>query len=356
MKTMSQFLSATQVAEDLNVGRATVSRWIQEARIPAIKVGRNYRIPLEPYLKAKATLVQHSDPISPKISTLVADWLNNLKNGPRPFSQRTIDDYHYNLLRYLRMLGGGTTLAEIVSKEPVRRVLESIPMLHYAWRYHLISSVISFAKYAVDRTLLPEGLIKDLKALRPKRYYPPRKTVLEQDQVEGLLAAIWTMSGNSQYERHLNFAIVKTLVLTGLRNKELCDLTLGDINLKNRTIAIQLGKGAKPRQLGISKELEGVLSAFMKMRPSSASTSLFLTNRGTALTPAYVSRRIKRLAAQTGVDITPHGLRRTFVTQAALKGHSLAVISKACGHTNLSTTQGYLMLSERQVIDAMHEW
>ena len=53
MKVQSESLSTIEVSQDLGLGRATVHRWIHDGKIPAIKVGKNYRIPLEPYLKFK---------------------------------------------------------------------------------------------------------------------------------------------------------------------------------------------------------------------------------------------------------------------------------------------------------------
>lgn len=352
------FLSIREVAQDLNLGKSTVHRWCQEGKLPYIKVGRATRIPLEPYLKIKANLLrQEWDHTSLSgVFPLIEEWKNHLRNGPRPLSPRTVEGYHYYFLQYLRLIGGASKVNEIASKDTLSRILESIPITSYSNRYNLYYAVCSFTKYMINRQLLNPDAYSSLKSLRPKRYFPARKTVLEADQIERFISAIWTAYGNSPYERKLNFAIIKTFLLTGLRNQELCDLTLVDVDLQRRLLIVKMGKGAKPRQLGVNQELAKVMCEYLNIRPDSSSSAFFVCENGSPLNTGLVTKRIRRLAKAAGVDITAHGLRRTWVTHAAMKGHSIAIISKACGHANIATTQGYLMLSERQVIDAMKEW
>lgn len=357
MKRTERFLTPSEVADDLQVGRTTVYRWCDEGKIPSIKLGRSIRIPTDAYLAARGNLLQTSDDsASPELLALMDDWLHVLRKGSRPLAKRTVDGYRYHFMRYLRITGGGSSFRDLVNKAVLARALESMPISQFSNRYNLYFAVISFLKYLVDRQLLSSQFLIDLRPLRPKRFYPARKTVVDSDEIERLIAAIWVAKGNTPYERQLNFALVKTFLLAGLRNQELCDLSLSDVDLKKRLLIVRIGKGAKTRQLGINQELDKVLSEYLRIRPLGASSALFVTEKGTPLTTAYVSRRVQRLARCAGVDVTPHGLRRSFVTQSALKGHSLAVISRACGHANLSTTQGYLMITERQVIDSMRDW
>ncbi|MBO9540447.1 excisionase family DNA-binding protein [bacterium] len=107
MKKLGESLSTLEVAHDLGLGRATIHRWIQDDTIPAIKVGWNYQIPLEPYLNFKASYVQSEDASdTPQLHRLIEEWLHHLRNGPRPLSPKTVDDYGYNFRIFLRTIGG----------------------------------------------------------------------------------------------------------------------------------------------------------------------------------------------------------------------------------------------------------
>lgn len=158
---LGQTLTTADVVKDLGLSKGTVSRWIIEGKIPAIKVGRNYKIPLEPYLRAKAALiqVQYEDPTVPAIAKLISDWINHLQNGPTPYAAKTIDDYRHNLLRFVRLLGGVSSLQELFDKRAGIKAIEAIPPQSYAVRCHIVSSVVSFAKFAVAQGLVPESVI-----------------------------------------------------------------------------------------------------------------------------------------------------------------------------------------------------
>lgn len=55
-------------------------------------------------------------------------------------------------------------------------------------------------------------------------------------------------------------------------------------------------------------------------------------------------------------DINLHGLRRTFATVAANSGKPIRIISLALGHSDLKTTQGYLMTTQDEVVRGMQGW
>jgi integrase/recombinase XerD len=66
--------------------------------------------------------------------------------------------------------------------------------------------------------------------------------------------------------------------------------------------------------------------------------------------------RIRRIGKRAGVDVSPHALRRAFVTINANKGRSLVMLQMACGHSDIKTTRSYCKTSEEEMINAMKEW
>ena len=66
--------------------------------------------------------------------------------------------------------------------------------------------------------------------------------------------------------------------------------------------------------------------------------------------------RLKKLGTKAKVDVTPHALRRAFVTINANKGRPLPMLQIACGHSDITTTRSYCMTTEDETIEAMKNW
>jgi len=66
--------------------------------------------------------------------------------------------------------------------------------------------------------------------------------------------------------------------------------------------------------------------------------------------------RIRRLGKKLNIDVSPHALRRAFVTINANKGRSLVMLQMACGHSDIKTTRSYCKTTEEEVIREMKNW
>jgi integrase/recombinase XerC len=283
------------------------------------------------------------------------DWCATGKLGGRLVGPRTIELYDYYFAYFLKRLGRNPKLP-IVSVDNFRRVLGTIPVESFSTRRHVYDAVMSFTKYLIETNGFELEDRERLKKLRPKRFLPARKTVLTEAQLSVLIKAVEEYKYYSVYSRLLNLTLIKFLVTTGLRSGELCNLKLEDVDMDAGIIHVWLGKGNNNRKVGISKDLLPVLEDYLKRRSKVKSDYFFVNKEGTKLTTQHFSKRFKRLSDRTGLDITPHGLRRTFVTLNANKGYPLNHLRIACGHSSLATTQGYCMTSEDEVIEAMKEW
>jgi excisionase family DNA binding protein len=101
-----QYLTTVEISRALSVCRGTVWRLIQDGSLPAIKIGRGYRVPVSEFLRYKGEQVQSEDTSTSQLHQLIEEWLNHLRNGVRPFSPKTVDDYGYNFRIFLRTIGG----------------------------------------------------------------------------------------------------------------------------------------------------------------------------------------------------------------------------------------------------------
>ena len=65
---------------------------------------------------------------------------------------------------------------------------------------------------------------------------------------------------------------------------------------------------------------------------------------------------VKRYAKKAGIDkdITPHTLRHTFATGFIRQGQNVMRLKKILGHSDISTTQIYVTLANKDIEEAMN--
>ncbi len=292
-------------------------------------------------------------------------WQVDMRQGMQPYTESTARTFERRFVLYTRIGWGDKNVKELVLKEifhipNVYKVLSQYKIESYSNRHNMLYSIISFAKFLINSNELDSKIVDDLRRLRPRRVIPAKKTVLKNElEWQTLLKGINTRKYDSKYSRALDYTIVHTLLYTGLRNSEMCNLDLNDVDFENQIINVRLGKGRKNRKVGLTKLLIPVLEEYLKIRVERQildKQAIFINRRGHRITNADVTRRFLKLSDYCGILITPHGLRRTFATFYAEQGKPLHLIQKALGHNNITTTQGYLMSDEQAVIDAMREW
>jgi integrase len=87
-----------------------------------------------------------------------------------------------------------------------------------------------------------------------------------------------------------------------------------------------------------------------------SSTRLLVTSQGRSVERYGARTRLEKLGQRIGIPVTPHALRRAFVTLNANKGRPLVMLQIACGHSDIATTRSYCLTSEDEAIQAMQGW
>jgi len=155
-------------------------------------------------------------------------------------------------------------------------------------------------------------------------------------------------------------AILELFYSSGLRLSELCKLRLEMIDFDEGFIRIT-GKGNKTRVVRIgTKARDDALDYLKNERPGlvtrKTSSHLFISVRGTALSPDRVRQIVKERAKLAGIDqnVYPHLLRHSFATHLLEGGADLRVIQELLGHADISTTQIYTHV-DRQRLKSIHK-
>lgn len=133
----------------------------------------------------------------------------------------------------------------------------------------------------------------------------------------------------------------------GLRRAELCGLDLGDFDAADCALTVRLGKGRRERTVYLPESVCEHVKAWIEVREEQPG-ALFCPVRQTGEVPITRLRGeslwyiLKRRQRQSGLKgITPHGMRRAFVSNLLEAGVDLLTVQELVGHANAVTTARY---------------
>ena len=161
------------------------------------------------------------------------------------------------------------------------------------------------------------------------------------------------------------YTMVELLLQTGMRIGELARLSLDDIFIKNATKQIRdrtsstnedsylvvQKYGSKPaRKIYLNKAAQTAISLWLKYRPKSIYSNLYVTSTGKPIPVRNIRLMITRALKKANIqDATVNDIRNTFIAHQIARGVSIMAIQKIAGHKSISTTQKYIGLIPTKV-------
>lgn len=150
--------------------------------------------------------------------------------------------------------------------------------------------------------------------------------------------------------------LLEFLYSCGLRVSELCNLFQNDINIENKILRVK-GKGDKTRFVPISDEALFRLKQYLPLRMKYNTNNyqnIFINKHGNKVTRQYVYQILKNICNQEGIlkHYSPHSFRHTYATHLLDGGADLRHVQELLGHSDISTTQIYVHLQSKQLINA----
>ncbi|MEM9298199.1 MAG: tyrosine-type recombinase/integrase [Bacteroidota bacterium] len=145
--------------------------------------------------------------------------------------------------------------------------------------------------------------------------------------------------------------ILELLYSTGIRGKELCNLSVFDIDFDENLVRVRQGKGSKDRFVPFGKAAASYLKEYInRVRPiffrkhpgRSAGDKLFVTQLRKGMSTATLRNLVLRYAGLADLPrITTHSLRHTCATLMLKGGASVRHVQEMLGHSQIKTTQRY---------------
>ncbi|MEK7534578.1 MAG: tyrosine-type recombinase/integrase [Patescibacteria group bacterium] len=209
-------------------------------------------------------------------------------------------------------------------------------------------------------------LIKnDHKTLEPSKIDLPKTEsrslkFLEKEQIDRLVNCVDISKEEGLRDR----AILELLFSTGLRVSELVSLNRESINLERREFGV-IGKGGRARIVFISERASMWLNKYQNVRKDKFKP-LFIRYSGRVveenngekmrLTARSVERIVKKYVrlSRLPVDATVHTIRHSFATDLLSNGADIRSVQEMLGHKNISTTQIYTHVTNKQLRE-VHE-
>ena len=200
---------------------------------------------------------------------------------------------------------------------------------------------------------LPANPVEGVRAPRRPKTLPKALAV---DAAVQLLEA--NRHGHPEPAELCNRAMFELLYSSGLRVSELAGLdlayhsdnagtSLGWLELEAGEVVVT-GKGGKMRRVPVGGPARAALAAWLAVRPPAldGSTALFLSTRGTRITPRVVQQRLKQYAIRAGVPthVHPHVLRHSFASHLLQSSGDLRAVQELLGHASITSTQVYTAL------------
>jgi integrase/recombinase XerC len=229
-----------------------------------------------------------------------------------------------------------------------------------ATTHRKLASLRSFYRFMQREGYLEGNPFAGLRAPRRPSRLPEVLTVKEIESLlecpRGMLKSRFEgktgkPGAEDQYVAIRDTAILECLYSTGARVSELAGLRMGDVDLISGVITVR-GKGKKERMCPLGEPARRVLVELMENRAVVAgdegksrggSGAVFVSLRGTSLTPRSMERIMKKYLAAAGLSarFSPHALRHSFATHMLDRGADLRSVQELLGHASLSTTQIY---------------
>ena len=285
--------------------------------------------------------------------------LNDFKNYlkiERNLSKNTIESYLFDVKKLINFLKSNNTnlypdqLSENLAKEFIYDISKKVKSPTQA---RIVSGLRRFYEYLMLENIVKNNPIQNIEIPKIGTTLPVTLTVEEIDKI---ISGIKLTSKTGIR----NLAILELLYSCGLRVSELTNLKISDLFFKESIIKVT-GKGNKERFVPISNQAQlyinnyiNEIRVFKKVKKNFEDT-LFLNERGSNLSRVMIFIILKKLSSLANINkkIGPHTLRHSFATHLIENGADLITIQNMLGHESITTTERYLHVNKKHLIDSM---
>jgi integrase/recombinase XerD len=266
----------------------------------------------------------------------------------------TITNYRYCFDKLLAYLGPDTPFIQIASDD-IRNFVDHLRSAGLADRsvhdyITICSSLWTFAEKEF-------GFQHVVKGIEKPKYAEKLIVPFTADEIKALIkAAEWTSIWDTRTGKNArskrptarrDVAIIMTLLDTGLRASELCNLTLHDYQTDTGRLHVQHGKGNKSRFVFAGVRVQKAIWRYLVEREHTRPAEpLFASKIGNPIERNNLRHTLKQIGDNAGVEgVHPHRFRHTFAVEFLRNGGNVFDLKRILGHEKLEIVEIWLELA-----------
>lgn len=257
----------------------------------------------------------------------------------KSYSKSTVKTYLNEVAQLLRILN--TRCADELSEEEIKRYFvycfEKLKLSE-----NTLHSRINALKFYFEQVIKRDRFFWNIP--RPKKHLQIPKLLNEEE-----LARLFNALSNKKHK-----AMLFTAYSAGLRVSEIVNLKLEHIDSGRMQIFISKSKGKKDRYVNLSPVLLDILRDYVKTYVPRPRNFLFESEQTKTAYPTRTVQQIfsnAKIKARIRKKVGIHSLRHSFATHLLDKGTDIKYIKDLLGHFNIKTTERYLHVSKRQLVN-----
>jgi len=260
---------------------------------------------------------------------LLQEYQNYLQDEER--SRATVEKYLRDVKHFLRYLGDSRE----IDKEIVREYKQEL-IIHYkiTSANSMLAALNSFFCFLGKQ----EWKVKLFK-IQKVSYMRPEREMTGKDYEKLVQTAHRT--GDERMSM-----LLQTIGSTGIRISELRFITVESL----RTGRAEIYNKGKSRLVLLPRELTRLLTKYCK-KAAILTGSIFVTKHGNPVDRSNISKKMKQLAGEAGVDeakVFPHNLRHLFARTFYNIEKDVIRLMDLLGHNSINTTRIYTRVTEDQ--------
>ena len=261
------------------------------------------------------------------------------------FSPLTIRNYRHYLKRFSEFAGNKEISKPLIDN--YKTYLKKIGLSSKTVGFHLIA-IRSFIKWERKKG----EVVMNVEEIEVPKTKGSKIEFLTGSDVEKLSNApdLGTIQGKRDR------AIMELFYSTGLRVSELASLNRENVDFMKKELIIGNGD-EKRRAIFLSHRALGWIENYLKSRKDKFEP-LFIHHKGQSdgknslrLSIRSIQRMIKKYRKKVGLNktVTPKTLRASFAIDILMAGAEVGSVQEMLGHKNISTTQIYTHVTNRQL-------